>query len=130
MERPVKIISGVFFALILVAAILKERANIVEYFVQAGPPALLLNVLTLAMGFYIARLFRLSPKQSGTISIESGIQNGTLGIAVAATLLNNSQMAIPSAIYGLLMFATAAVVIYIGNKTIKDWSSSPQWTLR
>ncbi|GAB5551753.1 MAG: bile acid:sodium symporter family protein [Saprospiraceae bacterium] len=120
MERPVKIISGIFFAAILAAAIIKERENIVPYFTQAGPVAITLNVIMLALGFYIARLFGLSPKQSGTISIETGIQNGTLGIAVAATLLNNSQMTIPSAIYGLLMFVTAAVVIYIGNRTIKD----------
>lgn len=73
-----------------------------------------------AIGFYGARLLRLSPKQSGTVSIESGIQNGTLGITVAATLIGNSQMTIPSAIYSLIMFATAVVVIYIGNRTIKD----------
>lgn len=120
MERPVKILSAVFLAIIILAAVLKERENILTFFRQAGPVALTLNILTLALGFYASRLFRLSPKQSGTISIESGIQNGTLGITVAATLLNNSVMTIPSAIYSLIMFATAAVVIYIGNRTIKD----------
>lgn len=120
MERPVKVLSAVFLTIIILAAVLKERENILTFFRQAGPVALTLNVLTLALGFYASRLFRLSPKQSGTISIESGIQNGTLGITVAATLLNNSVMTIPSAIYSLIMFATAAVVIYIGNRTIKD----------
>lgn len=120
MEKAVKIVSAVFLALIIIAAVLKEWDNMPTFFRQAGPVALALNVITLALGFYAARLFKLSPKQSGTISIESGIQNGTLGITVAATLLNNSVMTIPSAIYSLIMFATAAVVIYIGNKTIKD----------
>ena len=120
MEKPVRIMSATFLALIILAAILKERENIVEYFTAAGPVALALNICTLAVGFYGARLLQLSPRQSGTISIESGIQNGTLGITIAATLLNNSQMTIPSAIYSLIMFATAVVIIYIGNKTIKD----------
>lgn len=120
MERPVKILSAVFLAIIILAAVLKERENMLTFFRQAGPVALTLNILTLALGFYASRLLRLSPKQSGTISIESGIQNGTLGITVAATLLNNSVMTIPSAIYSLIMFATATVVIYIGNRTIKE----------
>lgn len=120
MERPVKILSAVFLAIIILAAVLKERENMLTFFRQAGPVALTLNILTLALGFYASQLFRLSPKQSGTISIESGIQNGTLGITVAATLLNNSVMTIPSAIYSLIMFATATVVIYIGNRTIKE----------
>jgi len=120
MERTVKIVSAVFLALIIIAAVLKEWESMPMFFRQAGPAALALNLITLTLGFYIARLFKLSPKQSGTISIESGIQNGTLGITVAATLLNNSAMTIPSAIYSLIMFATAAFVIYIGNRTIKD----------
>lgn len=119
MDRPVKLISAIFLALIILAAMLKERENLGEYFRLAGPVALALNVIMLAIGFYGSRLFKLVPRQAGTVSIETGIQNGTLGITVAATLLNNPQMTIPSAIYSLIMFITAGVVIYIGNKTIK-----------
>ena len=120
MEKPVKVISAVFLALIILAALLKERENLAEYFRLAGPVALALNVIMLAVGFYGSRIVRLIPRQSGTISIETGIQNGTLGITIAATLLENPQMTIPSAIYSLVMFLTAAVVIYIGNRTIRD----------
>ena len=120
MEKPVKILSAVFLALIIIAAIAKEKENIVEFFTLAGPVALALNVSMLTLGFYSARLFKLPSRQSGTISIETGIQNGTLGIAIAATLLGNSTMTIPSAIYSLIMFVTAGIVIFIGNRTIKD----------
>lgn len=120
MGKPVKVISAVFLALIILAALLKERENLAEFFRLAGPVALVLNVLMLAIGFYGSRLFRLAPRQSGTISIETGIQNGTLGITIAATLLNNPAMTIPSAIYSLIMFLTAGVVIYIGHRTIRD----------
>ena len=120
MEKPVRIISAIFLALIILAALLKERDNLAEFFKLAGPVALVLNLAMLSIGFYGSRLFNLVPRQAGTISIETGIQNGTLGITVAATLLNNPEMTIPSAIYSLIMFITAGAVIYIGNRTIKD----------
>ena len=120
MEKPVKIVSAIFLALIIMAAIIDEKDNVVEFFKQAGPVALVLNVTTLGIGFYAARLFRLPADQSRTISIESGIQNGTLGITIAATLIGNSAMSIPSAIYSLIMFGTAVILIYSGNKPAKS----------
>jgi BASS family bile acid:Na+ symporter len=116
LDQPFKKISALFFVLIVLAAILKERANVVDYFIQAGPVALTLNIITLALGFWMARLFGVNEKQSRTISIESGIQNGTLGITIAATIIGNSIMPIPSVIYGLLMFGTAGALIYWGNR--------------
>ncbi|MDG1276623.1 MAG: bile acid:sodium symporter family protein [Algoriphagus sp.] len=116
MDQPLRKLSALFFVLIILAAILKERAHVVEYFVQAGPVAISLNIITLALGFYMAKAFGVNEKQSRTISIESGIQNGTLGITIAATLIGNSVMPIPSVIYGLLMFGTAGALIYWGNR--------------
>lgn len=116
LERPFKIISTVFFVVIVVAALLKDRENLAQYFSQLGPASLLLNIATLAIGYFSARFLGITIKQSKTISIESGIQNGTLGITVAATLLVNPTMAIPSAVYGVLMFFTSGILIYVGNK--------------
>jgi Predicted Na+-dependent transporter len=115
MDRPFRIFSAVFFVVIILAAILKERENIVDYFSQIGPVALGLNVLTLAFGFFSAKALGLVAKQARTISIESGIQNGTLGITIAATLIGNSEMTIPSTVYSLIMFGTAGVLIFIGG---------------
>jgi len=115
-DRPVRIASGAFFVLILLAAILKEFDNIGWFFVLSGPAALLLNVVMMGGGYLAARQFGLDVRQRLTISIETGIQNGTLGILIAATLLENSTMTIPVAIYSLLMFATAALMIPLGNR--------------
>ena len=115
-DNPFRKISTVFFVIIVLAAILKERENLVQYFIEAGPAALALNLSTLAISFAMAKWARLPFRQGLTIAIESGIQNGTLGITIAATLLVNSVMSIPSAIYSLLMFGTAALVILWGNK--------------
>lgn len=116
-DKPFRKISTVFFILIVVATVLKERENLLAYALEAGPVALGLNVATLVVGFFSGRLLGLDEKQSRTISIESGIQNGTLGITIAATLLVNPVMTIPSAIYSLIMFGTAAlIIIYSGRK--------------
>lgn len=115
-DRPVRLASAIFFTIIIFAAILKERESIVEYFILSGPVMLILNLLTLIVGFLLASVFLLPKRQRLTISIESGIQNGTLGIMIAATLLKNSEMTIPIAIYSLIMFMTSAVIIFFGNK--------------
>ncbi|RZS97730.1 bile acid:sodium symporter family protein [Cecembia calidifontis] len=115
-DRPVRIASAVFFALIILAAILKERDSIVSFFIISGPVMLSLNILTLVVGYFLASIFVLPKRQRLTISIESGIQNGTLGIMIAATLLKNSEMTIPIAIYSLIMFMTATLIIFITNK--------------
>jgi BASS family bile acid:Na+ symporter len=117
-DRPVRLVSAIFLALIIMAALLKERDNVVALFQLIGPVTLALNVASLLLGLAAGLLFALSRKQALTLSIETGIQNGTLGILVAATLLKNSTMAIPSAVYSLIMFGTAAVVIIMGNRWI------------
>lgn len=114
-DKPVRIASAGFFVLIVAAAILKERASLVEFFVLAGPVTLFLNISTLLLGFILAKLFLLPKNQQLTIAIESGIQNGTLGIMIAATLLRNSEMTVPIAIYSLIMFVTAALIIISTN---------------
>lgn len=115
-EPTFRKLSAVFFVLILIAAVLKERDNLLNYISKVGPMALTLNIATLVIGFFSARLLGLNNKQSSTVSIEAEIQNGTLGITIAATLIGNSQMTIPSAIYGILMFGTAGIIIFLGKK--------------
>ncbi|MDI1322164.1 MAG: bile acid:sodium symporter family protein [Algoriphagus sp.] len=117
-EPTFRKLSAVFFVIILIAAIVKERENLLNYISQVGPVALTLNIATLVIGFYSSKLLGLNNKQSRTVSIEAGIQNGTLGITIAATLIGNSQMTIPSAIYGILMFGTAGIIIFLGQREI------------
>jgi len=115
-EPTFRKLSALFFVIILIAAVVKERDNLINYISELGPMVILLNLATLGVGFYSARFLGLGTKQSKTISIESGIQNGTLGIAIAATLIGNSMMTVPSAIYGILMFVTAGILIFLGNR--------------
>jgi BASS family bile acid:Na+ symporter len=117
-QKPVKIMSAVFLVLIIVAAILKEKSNMIEFFSVAGPAALVLNLGGMLIGYLIPKLVNLSVKQQITISIETSIQNGTLAIAIASSpfMLNNSTMAIPAAVYSIIMFITAGIFISFINK--------------
>ncbi|WLD58123.1 bile acid:sodium symporter family protein [Salinispirillum sp. LH 10-3-1] len=116
-QKSVKIVSAVFLALVIVGALAREKENLVGFFLLVGFAALALNLASMAVGYIGARVTRLNLSQVRAITVEVGIQNGTLGIAVATapTLLNNSTMSIPAAIYSLIMFGTGALIILWGN---------------
>lgn len=116
MEKPVRIASGAVLGLIIVGLVIKERANFVSYFEQAGIAALVLNIVTMLLGYFSAKLFGLSKEAARSISIESGIQNGTLAITIAVVLLHNASFAIVPAVYSLLMFLTGGLLIYWVNR--------------
>ena len=111
LDRPVRIISALVLVIIIAAIIMRERNNIAGFFAQMGLPALTFNLVSMATGFFLPRLLRLDRKQATAIAMEIGIHNGTLAIAIASTpsMLNNSVMAIPAAVYSLIMFFTAAI---------------------
>ncbi len=116
MEKPVRIASGVVIMLVIVGLCVKEKDNMLPYLQEAGLVALVLNVVTMFIGYRVAKLFSLNDKAAMSISIESGIQNGTLAISIAVVLLNNSEFAIAPAVYGLLMFLTGGVVVYWSSR--------------
>ena len=112
-ERIARIIASVFFVVIIVGAILAERANVFDYFKQAGPLMLTLNLIMMSLALTIARIGRLGERQKTAITLECGLQNGTLAIFVAATLIGSKTMMVPGAIYSLLMFPTAIAYVFI-----------------
>jgi bile acid:Na+ symporter, BASS family len=109
LDRPVRALSALVLAMVIVGSILKERANIGTYFQQVGLAALTFNLISLGTGYVVPRLARIPEKQAVAIGMEIGIHNGTLAIAIANTVLVNSVMAIPPSIYSLIMFVTASL---------------------
>ena len=116
MSKPVKIASSAVLFLVIIALVLKKREDLIPYLQQAGITSLALNLSTMAIGFLSAKLFKLNFAQSLTISIESGLQNGTMAIAIASGILMNENYAIAPAVYSLIMFLTGGVVIALGLK--------------
>jgi BASS family bile acid:Na+ symporter len=119
MGKPVRIASAIVLALVIIGIVIKEKENFVSYFQQAGIAALLLNLISMVVGYLSSRLFRIMDRRAISISIESGIQNGTLAITVAVVLLGSTEFAIAPAIYSLIMFFTGGVVIYLGLRKDK-----------
>src|SRR5690606_38118264 len=119
MAKPVKRMTALFLVLSIVAVHVKERANLGSFFAQAGPLALILNITGMFFGYPITYLFTRNKAQSVTIGTEIGVVNGTLGIAIAAGILYNSVMTIPSAIYSIIMFPTVILMVWIGNQQRK-----------
>ncbi|MFV3091398.1 bile acid:sodium symporter family protein [Pseudomonas sp. GW6] len=111
MQKPVKIVSALFLLLIILLAVAKDWRTFVDYAPAVGGAALAFNLLSMAVGYCVPRLLKLNLRQAIAIAMEIGIHNGTLAIALALSpaLLNNPTMAIPAAIYSLIMFVTAAL---------------------
>jgi BASS family bile acid:Na+ symporter len=110
-EPAARKVSTVLFVVVLAGAILQERANIVTYFAQAGLITLTLNIVMMALAFLLALLFASGPRQRTAISLECGLQNGTLAIAVAALLFGGGLATVPAATYSLIMFATGLIFV-------------------
>jgi len=112
MEKPMRIASTVIFILVMVGIILANKEMILPALKSVGLVTILLNVITMAVGYLAARLFQLNIKQSISIIIESGIQNGTLAIVIATTILKQNDMSVPPALYSLLMFFTGGFLMW------------------
>jgi len=111
-ESFAKKISTVLFFLVLLGAVLAERENVVSYFAQAGLITLMLNVLMMFIAFYLSKTLISNVSQQRAITLECGLQNGTLAIVVANSFFDGGIYLIPAATYSLIMYATALPYIY------------------
>lgn len=118
LEKPVRLLSALFLVLVVAGAVTKEAGNLAGFIQQVGPAALAFNLLSMVVGYCVPLLARLSQRQAVAIGMEIGIHNGTLAIAIASSpfLLNNSVMAVPPAIYSVIMFFTAAAFGWLVNR--------------
>ncbi len=121
-EKSVKWLSLFFLGLIIVGLLLRERDNVASWFLQVGAVTLTLNILSMIFGYFLATFSKLDQPSRKAITVEVGIQNGTLAITIASTptLLNMPTIAIPAAIYALIMFATSAVFTGIARSSRQE----------
>lgn len=116
MERPMRIASTVIFILVFIAVIAANFNIMGKAMKEVGLVTLLLNVITMGLGYMAARLFKLNFKSAISITVESGIQNGTLAIVIATSILNNVEMGIPTAAYAIWMFITGGILMWFLGK--------------
>ena len=106
-------ITGILFIVVFAAIWIEERENIVSYLGQAGLAVLILNVVMMTVAFYIAKGFATGIPQRKCISLECGLQNGTLAVFVATQIFNDVAYMVPTAAYALIMYITGFIFIYI-----------------
>ena len=111
-EPTAKKISVALFIIVLIGAILSEKENLVNYFAQAGLITLLLNILMMILAYNLAKIFGSGSQQKKAISIECGLQNGTLAIFVGTVLFGGGAYIIPAATYSLIMFLTSILFVF------------------
>ena len=105
---------GVIFLMFLVLFLgYVQRDIIVDAFIATGPVSVLLNLSTMALGYYSSKWFGLNWAQRTSVTLEVGLQNSTLSIFMALTLLSNYDMSMMPAIYTLVMFLSAGILVRI-----------------
>jgi len=109
MDKPVRILSAVVLALVILGTIVAERENISGYVRDVGLPALLFCLASLTLGFVVPRALGVVRRQAIASAFEIGVHNGTLAIAIAISVLGSVELAVPAAVYSVIMFPAAAV---------------------
>ena len=104
-------ITGILFIVVFAAIWIEERENIVSYLGQAGLAVLILNVVMMTLAFYIAKGFATGIPQRKCISLECGLQNGTLAVFVATQIFNDVAYMVPTAAYALIMYILSLIHI-------------------
>ncbi len=110
--RPFNLVSLGFLVLVIAIAVGREQ-DLAKQFLLAGPSAVALNLASMLLGFGAAAYFGLGLSQRICISIEVGIQNGTLALAIALGMLESARFAMPAVVYSLIMFASGGAMILV-----------------
>ncbi|TYP74390.1 bile acid:sodium symporter family protein [Aquimarina intermedia] len=119
MEKPMRTASTIIFILVFIAVLGANAAILVDGMKAAGLVTLVLNLVTMGVGYLTAKLFKLKLESVISITIESGIQNGTLAFVIATSILNNIEMGIPIGAYSIWMFITGGILMWqFGRRTV------------
>ena len=109
-------ISVFLFVIVFAAIWVEEWQNILGYIKQAGLITLVLNIVMMFVGYYVAKFLASGVSQRKSISLECGLQNGTLAVFVASQLFTEITYLIPTATYAIVMFLTSIIYVFIVRK--------------
>ena len=106
-------VTGILFLIVFIAIWIEEKEILLDYLAQAGLVVLTLNIVMMIIAYYLAKTFASGIEQIKCISLECGLQNGTLAVFVATEISNDIVYMIPTAAYALIMYITGFIFIYI-----------------
>ena len=109
-------ISVILFMIVFISIWVEEWDKIISFITRAGLVALILNIVMIFIGYYTAKYFTSGVEQRKCISLECGLQNGTLAVFVATQLFDDIIFMVPTAAYALIMFVTSIIFVLIVRK--------------
>ena len=109
-------LSLILFLIVFAAIWIEEWDKITSFLLRAGLIALVLNLTMIFLGYYLAKFLASGVAQRRCISLECGLQNGTLALFVGTQLFDNMVFMVPTAAYALIMFSTATIFVLIVRK--------------
>ena len=109
-------LSVILFCIVFIAIYIEEWDNILSFIVRAGLITFILNITMIVVGFYVAKFLASGVSQRKCISLECGLQNGTVAVVVSAQLFDNILFMVPTAAYALIMLTTAIFFVLIVRK--------------
>ena len=110
-------ITGWLFVVVFAAIWIEEKDNILTYLIEAGLAVLTLNVVMMTLAYIVAKKFVSGIPQQKCITLECGLQNGTLAVFVATLIFDDIAYMMPTAAYALTMYITVFIFIYISRKS-------------
>ncbi len=119
LNKPLRIFAVSFLIFIIVAAIFKERQHILTYLTQVGFATVIFCLCSLLIGYFVPRLLGISSAQARACAFEIGIHNSTLAMTIALTIMQNTTIAMPAAIYSIFMYIFAALFGFLITRSTK-----------
>ena len=118
MDRPVKLLATVFLAAVVVFALVGQWGLVAKWGLSVGLVAFVFSLISFAVGYGVPRALRIEDRQAVAVAMSTGLHNGALVIAMAMSqyMLNNPEMAIPPAAYGLIAYIVGGVFVWVLNR--------------
>lgn len=116
MDKPVRMASAVLLFLVVIGAIAADKDNIRDYLAEVGLICALFCAISLTVGYLVPKVLKMTESEAIASGFEIGIHNSTLAIAMAITVLEVSEMAVPAAVYGVIMFPIAALFGFLVSR--------------
>jgi bile acid:Na+ symporter, BASS family len=120
MDRPVRLASTGFLALVIVMAIVQERDNVLDYFAQVGLISLLFASISIAVGFAVPRMAGVPAKQATACAFEIGIHNSALAMVIAVNVLDSTAMAVPASVYVIAVWPPAVLLGWLVRRAVRE----------
>jgi len=114
--KTIQRISVGLFIIVFISIYIEEWDKIVNFLIKAGTISLILNITMMTVGFYIAKFFASGIAQQKCISLECGLQNGTLAVFVGTQLFDEIVYMVPTAAYALIMMITSILFLLLIRK--------------